>query len=89
MSNVGNIVAKLGNLFKSRWNRKLIDSNIEGRDGSLTVEGRDVVLRLLAQKAYESAYTDESGAQHETMRQFIGEGLVKRDKEIAAEREEQ
>lgn len=88
MSKVGVIVGKLGNLFKSRWVRQLIEEGIENRDGSLTEEGREVVLRLLAQKAYDSAYTDDGGAAHESMRQFVGEGLVKRNKEISAERDE-
>lgn len=88
MSVAGTVVGKISNLFKSRWQRELISTGLEGKDGSLTVEGRDVVLRLLAEKAYSGAYVDETGANHESMRQFIGEGLVKRNKEIAAERDE-
>lgn len=85
---VGTVVGKISNLFKNRWTRELISTGLEGKDGSLTVDGRDVVLRLLANAAYSGAYTDESGTVHASMRQFIGEGLVSRNKEIAAERDE-
>lgn len=88
MSKVGTIVGKLGNLFKNRWERELISEELMNRDGSLTVDGRDVVLRLLAQKAFDGAYTDDGGADHASMKQFIGEGLVKRNKEISVERDE-
>lgn len=88
MSIVGSIVGKISNLFKSRWHRELISTGLEGKDGSLTVDGRDVVLRLLAEKAYAGAFVDEGGAEHVSMRQFIGEGLVKRNKEISTERDE-
>lgn len=88
MSLVGNVVGKLSNLFRARWQRELIATGLEGRDGSLTEDGRNVVLRLLAQNAYDGTYTDEGGTQHESMRKFVGEGLVTRNKEIAKEREE-
>lgn len=88
MSKVGTLVGRLGNLFKSRWVRELISEGIENRDGSLTPEGRDVVLRLFAEKVYNASYADEGGNDHATMRQFIGEGLVKRVKEISDENKE-
>lgn len=88
MSVVGTIVGKLGNLFRSRWVRELISQGLEGKDGSLTAEGRDVVLRLFADSVYNGAYTDEGGNVHPSMREFIGEGLVKRQKEISVERTE-
>lgn len=88
MSIVGEVVGKISNLFRARWQRELISTGLEGKDGSLTEDGRNVVLRLLAEKAYNDPYTDENDADHESMRKFIGEGLVKRNKEIAAEREE-
>lgn len=88
MSKVGTIVGKIGNLFKNRWQRELISEDLMNRDGSLTVDGRDVVLRLLAQSAFDGSYTDESGVVHPSMKQFIGEGLVKRNKEISVERDE-
>ena len=72
----GNVIAKLKNLVRSRWHRKLIELELENQDKTPTAEGREVVLRMLAEDSYEAR------------RQEIGEGLVKRDKEIAAEREE-
>ena len=72
----GNVVAKLKNLVRSKWHRALIDNGLEGQDGTPTADGREVVLRLLAEESYAAK------------RQEIGEGLVKRNAEIAEERDE-
>lgn len=82
----GNVIAKLKNLVRPRWQRTLIDTGLEDQCGNLTVEGRDVVLRMLAQEAYEAPAVGDEG--NRTLRQKIGEDLVKRNSEIKAEKEE-
>lgn len=76
MSVAGKVIAKLKNLVRTRWHRKLIEVGLENQDGTPTADGREVVLRMLAEEAYASK------------RQEIGEGLVRRDGEIAKERDE-
>mgnify|MGYP006871771960 CR=1 FL=1 len=76
MSVAGNVMAKLKNLVRAKWHRKLIEVGLEGQDGTPTADGREVVLRMLAEEAYAGK------------REEIGNGLLKRDKEIAEERDE-
>lgn len=72
----GNVIAKLKNLVRPKWHRRLLENELELQDATPTADGREVVLRMLAEESYAAK------------RQEIGEGLVKRDKEIADEREE-
>lgn len=72
----GTVIAKLKNLVRAKWHRKLIETGLENQDGTPTADGREVVLRMLAEEQYAAK------------RQEIGEGLLKRDKEIAEERDE-
>lgn len=83
MSIAGNVIGKLKNLVRPRWQRKLIETGLEDDCGNLTVDGRDVVSRMLTQKAYES----DGKVAGVSLRQEIGEGLVKRDGEIKEENE--
>jgi len=84
MSIAGNVLGKLKNLTRSKWHRKLVEVGLEDQCGQLTTDGRETVLRMLAQRAYEA----DGASDGMSLRQEIGNGLVSRDKEIAEERKE-
>lgn len=81
MSIAGNVIGKLKNLVRPDWQRTLISTGLEDDCGNLTEDGREVVLRMLTQTAYEA----DGKTAGVSLRQEIGQGLVKRNAAIKEE----
>jgi len=83
VSIAGNILGKLKNLLRKDWVRVLKSEGLEDDCGNLTPDGRETVLRMLAEKAYNGP--GETAGK--TLRQEIGEGVLERNKQIKEENE--